>query len=328
MLANFWDNPMIGGIAFPARQEPMPAAGAGGAGVTDGVVACGDVSVGYRLYANVPAADRKAVALWFHGNAEICTDLDHSIDRFYRAGVVVLSADFRGYGWSSGSPTFGTIGPDAESVAAAMPAILAKAGVDAGLPKVICGRSIGATAAVHLAANGGGAPFAGLLLEAGLISVKDLPMLAPLANMIPGAEMLLPMLPEPVQTLQKLGVSRLPLLLIHGDRDEIVPYAQATKALAASPAAQKQLVTISGAGHNDLLMCGEKQYFDAVAAFIAGLAPLSADDVGGMSVKELKAALTARGVDYSTCVEKSEMRGKLLAALPAAGVTVETEEVD
>lgn len=164
MLANFWDNPMIGGIAFPARQEPMPAAGAGGAGVTDGVVACGDVSVGYRLYANVPAADRKAVALWFHGNAEICTDLDHSIDRFYRAGVVratapcpcksrthtrtthyrilcplgpshgpmracvqvVLSADFRGYGWSSGSPTFGTIGPDAESVAAAMPAILAK----------------------------------------------------------------------------------------------------------------------------------------------------------------------------------------------------------
>ena len=35
-------------------------------------------------------------------------------------------------------------------------------------------------------------------------------------------------------------------------------------------------VTISGAGHNDLLMCGEKQYFDAVAAFIAGLAPLSA----------------------------------------------------
>lgn len=40
-------------------------------------------------------------------------------------------------------------------------ALSAQAGVDAGLPKVICGRSIGATAAVHLAANGGGAPFAG-----------------------------------------------------------------------------------------------------------------------------------------------------------------------
>ena len=73
----------------------------------------------------------------------------------------------------------------------------------------------------------------GLLLEAGLISVKDLPMLAPLANMIPGAEMLLPMLPEPVQTLQKLGVSRLPLLLIHGDRE--IPRPQHPLSLAALP---------------------------------------------------------------------------------------------
>lgn len=117
------------------------------------------------------------------------------------------------------------------------------------------------------------------------------------------------------------------------DRDEIVPYEQAKKALAAIPSAKKDLVTIRGAGHNDLLMSGAKQvidwwllnlysdaatdsavlmnlswigsqYFDALGSFVAGLVPLTAltaEDVGSMSVKELKAAGAARGVDFTGC---------------------------
>eukprot|EP01050_Picozoa_sp_SAG11_P018719 SAG11_NODE_2876_length_2880_cov_1.317512_1_plen_70_part_00 len=65
--------------------------------------------VGYRLFAALAPDTRKAVALWFHGNAEICTDVGHGIDRFYSAGLAVLSVDFRGYGWSTGAPSFSVI---------------------------------------------------------------------------------------------------------------------------------------------------------------------------------------------------------------------------
>jgi alpha-beta hydrolase superfamily lysophospholipase len=212
MLADFWNSPMIGQIAFPARKEAKGCNAT--AGTEDGEINVdGGVSVGYRLYTGLPASQLKAVGLYFHGNAEVCTDLGYGIDRFYSAGMAMLSVDFRGYGWSGGSPSFGALCPDADRVAAAMPAILAKAGLGA-LPVLLVGRSIGATAAVHLAAGAGAEQsFAGLLLEAGLMTVKDLPMLAPLTQMIPGAEMMLPMLPEPVSTMQKLTASTLPVRL-------------------------------------------------------------------------------------------------------------------
>eukprot|EP01043_Picozoa_sp_COSAG02_P077739 COSAG02_NODE_17171_length_1023_cov_2.621212_1_plen_42_part_10 len=42
-----------------------------------------------------------------------------------------------------------------------------------------------------------------MILESGLQTIKDLPMLAPLSMMIPGADQMLPMLPEPLGTLEK-----------------------------------------------------------------------------------------------------------------------------
>eukprot|EP01050_Picozoa_sp_SAG11_P018720 SAG11_NODE_2876_length_2880_cov_1.317512_2_plen_237_part_00 len=186
---------------------------------------------------------------------------------------------------------------DAEKVALAMGAILAKGGVDTSLPRILCGRSIGATAAVHLAAHNPASPddFSALMLEAGLITVKDLPMITPLSTMIPGAEMFLPMLPEPVATLQNIEQSHLPLLLIHGDRDEIVPYSQAQRALTVSGAGSKRLVTVSGAGHNDVFYIGEAEYSSALGQLVDSLAPITSAAVEAMSVQQLKAALTARG---------------------------------
>ena len=78
-------------------------------------------------------------------------------------------------------------------------------------------------------------------------------------------------------------------------------------------------MTIKGAGHNDLLQAGADEYFAAVSAFVAALSPLDPGFIDSMSVKELKEALAARGLDFSGCVEKSEMRALLHSALSAAG---------
>eukprot|EP00667_Euglena_gracilis_P011894 EG_transcript_12188 len=52
---------------------------------------------------------------------------------------------------------------------------------------------------------------------------------------------------------------RLPTLIVHGDEDEIVPYAQAQAAFANCPAPVKKLETVRGGGHNDLQSVGSAQ---------------------------------------------------------------------
>ena len=160
-----------------------------------------------------------------------------------------------------------------------------------------------------------------MVLESGLQTIKDLPMLAPLSMMIPGADQMLPMLPEPLGTLEKMSKLTLPILFIHAEADEIVPLAQATRAHAAAPSTSKTFEKIGGgAGHNDLTARASDQYFRAFQRFLDSVTGggLTAEDVEGLSVKNLKAELTQRGVRHDHCVEKSELRALLIAQLPAA----------
>ena len=90
MLAGFWDSPLVAQIAFPAR--PATAGDGCAGGMTDGSVDVGGGgSNAYRLCAGLPEAKRRAVCVYFHGNAEICTDICHGISGFYDAGVASLT---------------------------------------------------------------------------------------------------------------------------------------------------------------------------------------------------------------------------------------------
>lgn len=94
------------------------------------MLAAAGSSVAYRVCAGLPEAKRRAVCVYFHGNAEICTDVSHGISEFYAAGLAVLSVDYRGYAWSKGQPKMSILCPDSEKVHVAIPEILAKAGID------------------------------------------------------------------------------------------------------------------------------------------------------------------------------------------------------
>ena len=312
MIDGFWDSPLVAQFAFQPRPQTKGAEL--GTGQTDGEIDCdGGGTCGYRMYGMEPSKCG-AVVVYFHGNAEICTDLSHAISSFHGAGVAALSVDFRGYGWSKGQPSMKKLCPDAEKVHAAVPAILEAAGLT-GIPIVLFGRSMGATCAVHLGTTHPEA-YAGVILESGLQTVKDLPMLAPLSMMIPNGQQMLAMVPEPLGTLEKMQSLTLPLLMIHGDRDEIVPLRQAQAAHRCCPSTDKTLTQLSG-GHNDLLLVAADKYFDAVKTFVTKLTapPVTAEAVAEMGVKELKSALASRGVDFSHCVEKSELVALLQGTL-------------
>ena len=108
-----------------------------------------------------------------------------------------------------------------------------------------------------------GRPCGALVLESGLSSAADM------------ARVILPWLPRAVarqtrnkfDTVAKLPRARCPVLVAHGDRDEVIPVEQGQALYAAAPE-PKRLHLVRGAGHNNLNAVGGPRYLDAVADFI------------------------------------------------------------
>ena len=57
---------------------------------------------------------------------------------------------------------------------------------------------------------------------------------------------------EAYPSLQRIPRLRAPLLILHGDEDEIVPLSHAEALFAAAPE-PRRLRVVAGAGHNDLV---------------------------------------------------------------------------
>jgi fermentation-respiration switch protein FrsA (DUF1100 family) len=76
-----------------------------------------------------------------------------------------------------------------------------------------------------------------------------------------------PFLQTRYDVLEKVKKIRAPLLVVHGDRDEIVPPAQGKKVFDAAPE-PKKLYVIPGASHNDTYRVGGDEYFAVLDDFI------------------------------------------------------------
>ena len=62
----------------------------------------------------------------------------------------------------------------------------------------------------------------------------------------------------------------MPLLVLHGDRDDVVPYEQGRRLFEAANE-PKWFYTIRGARHNDTYFVGGQPYFDVWARFLEGV---------------------------------------------------------
>lgn len=206
---------------------------------------------GARLHVRLhPGPDAAPTLLLFHGNGEVVADYDGAAARFAQAGVALAVMDYRGYGESTGTPTLRSLISDARAVA------------DAIRPGVVMGRSLGGVAAHELYARPT-AGMAGVVLESALFD---------LGNLIRRRGLVAParFTEDERATFEpatKLALGRLPLLVLHGERDELIALSEARAAVAAAgaPDSGKSLAIIARRGHNDI--SGGEGYWTALAAF-------------------------------------------------------------
>ena len=194
--------------------------------------------------------DSDDVLLFFHGNGEIALDWSGLIGQYAMAlDASVWIVDYRGYGRSTGTPTYGAMLSDAEAIFAAL---AEREGVR-GRPfrhRFVFGRSIGSAPAIHLAWRFPDRVNA-LVVDSGFAHVTELVRrFRESRNLLGGAPVTAKGFPDNVD---KLRSCPMPTLLLHGVADRVIPVEEARENFAASAARGKRLVEIPGAGHNDLL---------------------------------------------------------------------------
>ena len=144
----FWDSPFVSQLAFVPRKTARTGRH------PEGVIPVNGAELGWLLFsggggADEPAAADAPVVFYCHANAEVAADVEHLAPILHAAGAcAVLAIDYRGYGWSTGTPSLSTLLSDIETVQAALPELLQRHAL--GGRKVIAyGRSLGAACAVH-----------------------------------------------------------------------------------------------------------------------------------------------------------------------------------
>jgi len=182
-----------------------------------------------------PARADLPVILYFHGNAEAAArNLDLAAD-LARLGWGVALAEYRGYGGMPGSPTEEGLYADGEAALEA----LAGQGL-ASSQLVLVGRSLGTGVAVEMALRGHGRA---LVLVGPPTSMVDMGrlMVGPLARWA---------VADRFDSTAKAPRIRLPTLIVHGTRDEVVPFRMGEALSARFPNAR--LLALPGVGHNDI----------------------------------------------------------------------------
>lgn len=183
----------------------------------------------------IPAEKPRGALILCHGNAG---NMAHRIDKavlFREMGLSVLLFDYRGYGTSEGAPS-------EEGTYRDMDAAVEYVQKVRGVPPsatLFWGESLGAAVALESAMRH---PCSGLILESGFTSLPDM------------ARAVYPLVPAFLvrmryESLRRIGGLTVPVLILHGPADEIVPYSMGRELFAAAPRT-KRFSDLRG-GHND-----------------------------------------------------------------------------
>ena len=234
---------------FPDTARTPPAA----AGLSDAEEIMLDTADGEKVIAwYVPPRGDRPVLLYFHGNGGA---LMHRAARFRSLttdGTGLIALSYRGYGGSTGQPTEAGLLADADAAYAFAVARYPAERI------VAFGESLGTGVAVALASK---RKVGRVILQAPFTSAAEIGALA------------YPFLPvrllmqDQFRSDERIGEVRVPLLILHGQLDRVVPFAfgEGLLALANEP---KRLVRFPRGGHNDLDSHGA---LAAVSEFLAGM---------------------------------------------------------
>ena len=199
----------------------------------------------------------RATVVYFHGNGGNLSVWNPIVASVYRAGFTIHAVDYRGYGESSGRPSEQGLYRDADAVLGWLEQQQGTA-----RPLIYWGRSLGSAVAAYAATVH--APD-GIVIEAGFPDVRSL------MRRSPPMSFLALFSSYRFATARHLSQTRVPVLVLHGDADRVVPYALGRE-LFENMREPKRFVTIRGGDHNDAEPADPATYWDAIQTFVASVA--------------------------------------------------------
>jgi fermentation-respiration switch protein FrsA (DUF1100 family) len=196
----------------------------------------------------LPNPDARYTILYSHGNAEDIGQLLPVLEEIKGWGFSVFAYDYRGYGTSSGTSSEANAYRDED---AAYDYLVNNLGITAS--RIIAlGRSLGGAVAVDLAHK---RKLGGLIVESSFVTAYRV-----LTH--------IPLLPfDKFKSISKIKQIHCPVLVIHGKRDEVIPFWHGER-LFQEANEPKLSLWVEGAGHNNLFEVAGNRYGQALRDFV------------------------------------------------------------
>ncbi len=204
----------------------------------------------------VPAVKEESsgTVVVFNGNAGNRGDRTLLAEAIAGRGYAVLLVDYRGYGGNPGKPSEEGLAADAR---AAVAYLRTRSDVDPDRLAYF-GESLGAAVALGLVEHH---QPAALVLRSPFTSLPDIGSTH--YPFLPTSLMLWDRFPN----LEKIRRTDVPVIIIAGSADRIVPIGHSRRVFEASPG-PKRFIVIDGADHNDLALTAGTRLIDEVVAFL------------------------------------------------------------
>ncbi|WP_218081327.1 alpha/beta hydrolase [Anthocerotibacter panamensis] len=190
----------------------------------------------------IPARDPNApLLLYCHGNAGNIS-CHVNLGYFFRyLGMAVFLFDYQGYGQSQGRPSETALYADAQTV---WQHLTRERGLS---PEriLLWGHSLGGAVAMELALWY--PQVQGLILEGAFTSIPEMGRLNPFFRPLP----LDRLVRDRFDNRTRVGRLQVPLVVIHGTADDVVPYTMGEALYTGAPGF-KRLCTVPNGGHNKL----------------------------------------------------------------------------
>ncbi len=183
-----------------------------------------------------PASENGKLIIYFHGNAGNLGDRAHKFAAFSKSGFGVLAISYRGYPGSEGTPSESGLVKDSEAAL--------KFALDQNYhlqDLIFFGESLGSGVAVQLASRFD--PYS-VILESPFSSI------ASVAQKIYWYVPVNLLLRDKFESQKFAPKISAPVLIFHGNNDQVVPYVEGQK-LYEVIKARKKFISVEGAGHLD-----------------------------------------------------------------------------
>jgi len=209
------------------------------------------------------AGEEYPFILFFHGNGEIASDYNDLAPFFNEKNINFMVVDYRGYGTSTGNPSASSMIHDAHKIFAFTKQLMREKNYKGKF--IVMGRSLGSASALELGSNYGDEIDA-LIIESGFAN------LIPLLNLLGINSAALGITEDKAfKHKDKIAKCLMATLVIHAEKDHIIPYNDGKILFENSKAQNKKMLTIPQANHNTIFMYGMDDYMKAVETLLQSL---------------------------------------------------------